>query len=196
MSTPVKHDDCRDLAAVRAGDLEAFGRIHDRYSRLVLSICRRQGPGGPAGSLAEAEDATQEVFIRAYEKLERVEDCTRLGSWIAQIARFVSLERLRASGRRRKHEGAAMTTMPTFDHGGSAESSAMQRERFRDLESAMDALPDEERLAIHIQYLEHDPVGTAANMLGLSRSGYYKLLARARARLAELMRSHDGEVSQ
>ena len=89
-----------------------------------------------------------------------------------------------------------MTTMPAFDHGKSAESSAMRRERFQDLELAMDALGDDERLAIHIQYLEHDPVGTAANMLGLSRSGYYKLLARARARLAELMRSHEGEVSK
>ncbi|MCH2160374.1 MAG: sigma-70 family RNA polymerase sigma factor [Phycisphaerales bacterium] len=196
MNTPVKHDDCLDLEAVRAGDLDGFGRIHDRYSRLVLSICRRHGPGGPGGSLAEAEDATQEVFIRAYEKLDRVEDCTRLGSWIARIARFVSLERRRARGRRQKHEGAAMTAMPTHDHGHSAESDAMRRERFQDLELAMDALADEERLAIHIQYLEHDPVATAANMLDLSRSGYYKLLARARARLAELMRSHEGEVSQ
>jgi DNA-directed RNA polymerase specialized sigma24 family protein len=51
----------------------------------------------------------------------------------------------------------------------------------------MERLDDRERLAIHLHYLESDPVKAAASALGLSRSGYYKLLARARERLASLM---------
>lgn len=81
MDSVVTTHDCHDLDAVRSGDLEAFGRIHDRHAPLVLSLCRRRGFGGPSGSPADAEDATQEVFIRAYRKLDTVEDCTRLRSW-------------------------------------------------------------------------------------------------------------------
>jgi RNA polymerase sigma-70 factor (ECF subfamily) len=52
----------------------------------------------------------------------------------------------------------------------------------------MDQLPERERLAIHLYYLEADPVTAAASALGLSRGGFYKLLARARQQLAVLMR--------
>ena len=193
MHTSVTTDDCTDLAAVRDGDLEAFGRIHDRYARLLLSICRRHGPGGLGGSLAEAEDSTQEVFIRAYQRLDRIEDCTRLGSWLARIAGFVVMEKRRATARRLKHEGSAMMEMPTHVPAGTAEADAMRRERFAGLEAAMEELTDQERLAIHIHYLEPDPIDAARRSLGMSRSGYYKLLARAREHLADLMRSHQGE---
>lgn len=55
------------------------------------------------------------------------------------------------------------------------------------LTSALDELPDEERLAIHLYYLEPDPVAAAGASLGLSRSGFYKLLARAKTHLGTLM---------
>jgi RNA polymerase sigma-70 factor (ECF subfamily) len=193
MNTPVENDDCHDLESVRNGDLEAFGRIHDRYARLVLSICRRHGSGRQRGSLAEAEDSTQEVFIRAYQRLDRIEDCTRLGSWLARIAGFVVMEKRRATARRLKHEGSAMMEMPTHVPAGTAEAEAMRHERFAGLEAAMEELTDQERLAIHIHYLEHDPIDAARRSLGMSRSGFYKLLARARAHLADLMQSHQGE---
>jgi RNA polymerase sigma factor (sigma-70 family) len=56
------------------------------------------------------------------------------------------------------------------------------------LTEALDQLDGRERLAIHLHFLEADPVRAAASALGLSRSGYYKLLAKARRRLACLMR--------
>ena len=56
------------------------------------------------------------------------------------------------------------------------------------LDGAIDRLDDRQRLAIHLYYLESDPIQAAQSALGLSRSGYYKLLAKARERLGELMR--------
>ena len=75
-------------------------------------------------------------------------------------------------------------------------ADAERRERFAALEAALDRLPDQERLAIHIQYLEHDPVDAARRALGLSRSGFYKLLGRARSRLADQLRDHAPEASR
>jgi RNA polymerase sigma-70 factor (ECF subfamily) len=199
METSVTTHDCHDLDLVRAGDHDAFGRIHDRHATLVLSVCRRHGPGGSSGSRAEAEDATQEVFIRAYRKLDDVHDCTRLAAWLCTIARFVIRERRRALARRLKHKDAAMTAA-VHEHGGVSTTAPTadleRRERFAALESALERLPDDERLAIHLHYIEPDPVAAARRTLGLSRSGFYKLLARARARLADLLRDHAPEDSR
>ncbi len=200
MTTAVTTNDCHDLDLVRSGDHDAFGRIHDRHAPLVLSVCRRHGPGGPSGSRTEAEDATQEVFIRAYRKLHDVHDCTRLAAWLCTIAGYVVRERRRALARRLKHEGAAMTAA-THTHGGVSPSDPPEvdlerRERFAALESALDRLPDDERLAIHLHYLEHDPVSAARRTLGISRSGFYKLLGRARSHLADQLRDHAPEDSR
>ena len=72
---------------------------------------------------------------------------------------------------------------------GAADLDAAEKtEQLDRLGAARDALPDDERLAIHMFYLEADPVAAASSALKLSRSGFYKLLARARTRLAASMR--------
>lgn len=68
------------------------------------------------------------------------------------------------------------------DPAGSAERA----EQFARLSTALDQLPDDERLAIHLYYLDPDPVAAAAQC-GLPRSSFYKVLGRARERLAAIM---------
>ena len=68
--------------------------------------------------------------------------------------------------------------------GSVPPASAERDEQLRNLEEAIQQLDERERLAIHLYYLEADPVRAAGEALGLSRSGYYKLLTRARRRLA------------
>lgn len=63
-----------------------------------------------------------------------------------------------------------------------------QAEDLDRLDDALNALDDRERLAIHLYYLESNPVQAAESALGLSRSGFYKLLAKAREHLANFMR--------
>lgn len=69
-----------------------------------------------------------------------------------------------------------------------AEGEAVRRERLGRLGEALAELDEDERLAIHLYYLDRDPVAAARSALGLSRSAFYKLLARARERLAIRMR--------
>lgn len=187
--TPVAGDDAADLAAARAGDDDAFGRIYDRHAPVVMSLCRRYAP-------AEADDATQETFIRAYRKLDKVENAEGLRSWLYAIARRVCSERSRAARRRAKHEegfavnraAAQPGTRPGAAPAGADPSRRSEHaEQLECLDAALVRLDDRERLAIHLYYLEADPVQAAASALGLSRSGYYKLLARARDQLAALM---------
>lgn len=177
-------DDCTDLASHRSGDPAAFARLYDRHAAVVFSICRVETPGRGE---ADADDAAQETFIRAYRMLDRVVDCRGFAGWLHRIARLVCSERRRSHARRRRHEGEAMTSHVTHLEP-AAEHEAMRRERLGRLGAALAGLDEDERLAIHLYYLDRDPVVAASSALGLSRSAYYKLLARARERLALRLR--------
>jgi len=174
-------DEARDLDAARGGDLDAVGRLYDRHAPLVLSLCRRL-------TLAEAEDATQETFIRAYQMLDRVQSPERLLPWLCAIARRVCSERRRAATRRARHEGDAMLKAARPEAAPDAAEKVERAEELRRLDAALDRLTKRERLAIHLYYLETDPLKAAESAMELSRSGYYKLLARAREHLAALLR--------
>jgi len=190
--TVVNDENACDVTAAKAGDHEAFGRIHGRHAAVVLSLCRRA-----SASLTDAEDATQETFIRAFNMLDKFDSSSSsqgFRSWIYAIARRVCSERRRASSRRAWREEQAMKhAAPTLDATAMepASEQCRQREQLERLTAALDQLDERERLAVHLHYLETDPVKAAEMALGLTRSGYYKLLARARDRLAALMSAHE-----
>lgn len=192
---PVMTDDARDLELARGqppGSHEAFARIYDRHAPVVRALCRRHSV-----SEAETDDALQETFIRAFRMLDRVDNPDGLRSWLYQIGTLVCSERRRAATRRRKHELGAGNGQPargggrmsaiTMNHEPAPNAAAEHAEQLERLTAALDTLPDEERLAIHLYYLEPDPVAAAGSAIGCSRSAYYKLLARARERLGSIM---------
>jgi len=199
--------DARDLQAARQGGeagAAAFTHLYDRHAGVVLALCRRHTRLG-FGDDAEADDALQETFIRAFQMLDRIDDPDRIRPWLYAIARRVCAERRRAAGRRIRHEARGATVMinVAMEHtpapgagrndGGagpdqvSPGSRAEHSEQLSLLDQALDKLSDSERLAIHIYYLDPDPVVAASDTLGLSRSGFYKLLAKAKDHLAALM---------
>jgi RNA polymerase sigma-70 factor (ECF subfamily) len=179
--TDVVHDDASDLRRALKGDEAAFARLYERHSAVVFALCRRHAP-------LEPDDALQETFIRACTLLHKVNDANRLRPWLYGIARRVCSEKRRSRKRRLHHTGEAMTQrllqMDGAAHTANASVVADHHEQLAQLSRALDHLPDRERLAIHLYYLEQDPVKAAASALGLSRSAYYKLLARAREQLA------------
>ncbi|HPF40857.1 MAG TPA: sigma-70 family RNA polymerase sigma factor [Phycisphaerae bacterium] len=171
----------RDLTAAKAGDHAAFARIYDRHAAVVVSYCRSRGDG-------DGTDAAQEAFLRAFNLLEQVASPRALRSWLIGISRRVCAERRRAARRRNHHEEQAMTIRLADREQPRVSDAAIRAERMQSLSRALEKLPDDERLAIHLFYLEDDAANAAADSLGLSRSGFYKLLARARQRLANAMR--------
>ncbi len=191
MTLPV-HDDASDLQRALGGDEAAFARLYERHSAVILALCRTHAP-------SEADDALQETFIRACKSLHKVENADRLRPWLYGIARRVCSEKRRSERRRTRHTEAAMNErMATLEsashasgrsaHAGDGQwtSDADRAEQLERLTQALNQLPDRERLAIHLHYLETDPVAAASSALGVSRSAYYKLLARAKEQLAAI----------
>jgi RNA polymerase sigma-70 factor, ECF subfamily len=74
-------DDLRLVTAACAGDRTAFGRLYDRYARLVHGILLTRVP------FSEVDDLVQDVFLLALPRLHTLRDITRFGAWLATIAR-------------------------------------------------------------------------------------------------------------
>jgi RNA polymerase sigma-70 factor (ECF subfamily) len=69
------------VAAVRAGDRDAFARLYESFAPLVHGVLLARVP------YDEVSDLAQDVFLVAFRKLESLRDATRFGPWVAMIAR-------------------------------------------------------------------------------------------------------------
>ena len=73
------------------------------------------------------------------------------------------------------------TEPPALSHAGDRPSRPLERqETLARLGAAIDELPDDVRLALHIFYIEPDPVAAARHALGVSRAQFYRLVTQAR----------------
>ena len=204
-------DDCSDLAALDAGDPGAGRRLYDRHAPLLFALCREEiGPR----ARQDAEDAVQETFLRAFRMRDRLTDCTGFRPWLCAIARLVCKERRTARAKERRDVGyglgasrGASTGVARggaermADHtahellarqGGDTPSAPLEdREALANLGRAIDELPADLRLAIHIFYIEKDPVSAAKSALGISRAQFYRLVAEARNLIAARLTRED-----
>lgn len=158
------------IQAVLAGDKAAFGQVYDRYAPLIRAICFDH-----TLNLSDAQDLAQDVFVRAYEKLDCLRDPDRCRAWLMGIARLRCREWQRSKSR--IHTQALESDC--VDRESPSVESDLQ-ERLREL---VFRLPDKERLVLHQYYLLEQPVDRVRKQAALSRSGFYSVLKRARARL-------------
>ncbi|MFM1868380.1 MAG: hypothetical protein RL591_1788 [Planctomycetota bacterium] len=205
------HDDCSDLAALDAGDREAGKRLYDRHAALIFALCRTEIG---ARVQADAEDAVQETFLRAFRMRDRLTDCTGFRSWLYAIARLVCKERRSSRVRERRDIGYALDASRDTSQGvaregahrmpphvtnsmlerqsGAAPTTPLEKqEALRQLGRAIDTLPEDIRLALHLFYIEPDPVDAAKRALGISRAQFYRLVTQARQLLAAQLSRED-----
>jgi len=178
--------DAELVAESLAGDREAFGRLYDRYAALVRAVV-----GGVARDYAMVQDLAQESFLRAYRKLQQLRNAERFGAWIVGIARQVARERKR-SLRRDRHQFVAGNCLEMESSAGDFKAIGDAEELERVMQQVV-ALPERERLAIHAFFLQQRDARQAAELLDLSRSGFYALLERALRRLAARLRRGEAQ---
>ena len=169
--------DAELVADTLSGNREAFGQLYDRYARMVRVVV-----AGVSGDWTGVEDMVQECFLRGYRKLATLRGPDRFGSWIVGIARQVGRER-RRSLRRDRHEfrdPQSSELEPLADMALEADANDQIDLVMRRLAG----LEERERLAIHAFFFEQRDAQQGADLLGLSRSGFYALVQRAIARLA------------
>jgi len=163
-----------------AGERSAYAELYDRYARLIRAICF-----DVTGDLAAAQDLAQEVFLRAWRRLGTLREPAKYSRWLIAIARN-TCRRWRRSRSRDRHRyvglrpGEREKELPASD-------PRPDDEQLGRLRAAIADLPEKERLALHAFYLLGRSAEDSRAALGLSRSGFYRTLERARKRLKRTM---------
>ena len=158
--------------ASRSGEHDAFAMLVHRHVKRVFAICLSM-----LGDVVDAEDAAQEVFLRAYEGIDGLRDGGRFSSWINQIARNRCRDILRQQLRR---PDRSSTTIED-DHAMPPVA------QYEDLHDALSRLPEEYRLALLLYYYDGKDTQSLAHELGLTQGGACTRLFRARGQLRKLL---------
>lgn len=179
MELPTPQPDAVLVAAVLAGDVEAFAmlvrRYRDAYTRFAVRML---------GDREDADDALQSAFVRAYRKLGECEDPARFGAWLYRIVinecRTLATRRARRELRLVREDDALERALDT---GHAPEDSGWREE----IQRALDRLDAEQREAFVLKHVEELSYEEMAELTGVGISALKMRVLRARERLRELL---------
>ena len=135
------------------------------------------------GSAADAEDAAQSGFVKAWTALPRFRQGAPFKPWLLRIVANEAHNRRRASGRRAALAVRATAALPHEDAAPSPEGAAIGRERLQELLTAVELLDDRDRDVLACRYFLELSEEETAEVLGVRRGTVKSRTARALERL-------------
>jgi RNA polymerase sigma-70 factor (ECF subfamily) len=178
-------DDDVLVARARGGDTGAFGVLVGRHQRAALRTAF-----AVMGSESEAQDVTQEAFVKAFRALPRFREGLPLRPWLMQIVANEARNRRRSQGRRERLALRAATVGGVGDRdSGSAEDLALGAVSAGELRAALARLDDRDRTVIALRYFAGLSEAETASALdvpaGTVKSRLSRALDRLRAQLGD-----------
>lgn len=171
--------DERDLTiAFKSGSEDAYSVIYGRYRPRVESLCRRM-----LNNPHDAQEATQEAFLRVFQSLHSFNGRYQLGAWITRIATNVCLDTLRVQARRPSQPTPIEEMELSLRNTGTdsdPEFFVIRRAESRRVRRVLESLPPMHRAAIILRDFEGLTYGEIAIALGITDSQVKALLHRAR----------------
>ena len=173
--------DAELVAACLAGDRAAFGRIVERYQRLLCSLAY-----SATGQLSQSEDLAQDAFVDAWRQLGSLREPEKLRSWLCGILRH-KVGRLRRSDAREPVRQADPLEMAgeLAANEEPAADLAVRKEEQAIMWSALERVPELYREPLILYYREHRSVEHVAVALDLTEDTVKQRLARGRKILQE-----------
>jgi RNA polymerase sigma-70 factor (ECF subfamily) len=174
------------VARAKRGERDAYEQIVRRHQSIAFRTA-----WVITGSAADAEEATQDGFVKAHRALARFREGAPLRPWLLTIVANEARNRVRAAGRRERLALRVAEERRPGDAVPSPEAALLDFERREELLAAVAALPEPDRQAIACRYfLELTEEETAA-ALGCPRGTVKSRLSRALGRLRERMEVAD-----
>jgi RNA polymerase sigma-70 factor (ECF subfamily) len=167
----------------RTGDFGAFERLFERHRALVYRFAYQMVPRRD-----EAEDVTQEVFLRAYQNLEKYRDEAKFTTWLLRIATNLCTDKARMSQRRQaleQQEAAGALDWMTQGSFDDPISNLEGERRLAALRRALNALPPHHRTMIVLRDIEERDYQDIAAIVGCSVGGAKLRVLRARRALRD-----------
>ena len=161
------------------GCASSFEELVRRYQTRLLNFLRRR-----TANAADAEDLTQDTFVRAYENLHRFNDSGRFSTWLFTIARRLCINH----GQKKRPIANSEALHSIESLTSSPEQTASDRENRRQLwDLAAEILNERQMTAIWLYYVEGMPVAQIAPVVERSRVAVKMILFRARKKLMPVL---------
>lgn len=187
--SPIPLEEAELLEQCRQGDAAAFGRLVLKYQDRIFNTCWRL-----CGNQADAEDFTQEAFIRAFQSMGSFAGRSRFSTWLFRIAVNLVLSARRSKGRRMTQSLDAQSDRRSGDplpskanrlaaEDPSPEQHAAGREHERIVLQALNKLDDESRSVVVLRDVESFGYEEIAEILGIPTGTVKSRLHRARLAL-------------
>jgi len=168
-----------------AGDQDAFTTLVERYKDAVQNLAYRM-----LSNVTEAEDVTQEVFVRAYTQLATYKPAHKFSTWLLSIASHLAIDQLR----RRRFLALPLDDVPFLewipDVVVGPEQSVLQGEQQDDVQKYLQKLPGKYRAVIVLRYWYDFSYEEIASALNLTQQLVKARLHRARELLARYMQQN------
>lgn len=166
------------VTRVVAGELDAFTLLMQRYNRRLFRVVRAIVPTD-----AEAEDACQDAWLRAYRHLDDLQQMASFSSWIAKIGLRCALERRQIRHRTVSLDELDATHAQMLEPAPDGQVEV--RELARRFERALEELAPSQRAVVMLRDIEDLSTRETASILGLTEENVRVRLHRARASLRE-----------
>jgi len=135
------------------------------------------------GNVADAQDLTQEAFIKALQRQEQLKDLEKAAHWLSRIASNTAIDFLRRSGRVSFSEIEELPESLFRSSGESPEQRVLRSERKERLDAGLQILTERERTAILLRDVEDMPAEEVAERLQCSKATVRSHIANARVKL-------------
>jgi len=180
------------MLRVRDDDAAAFEELMVRYQARVLTVLEHL-----LGQRDQAEDLTQEVFLRVYRARRRYKAGAKFSTWLFTIANRVALNAKRSRSRRREvniagRESGPLGVQPleklAAAASGQMPTRLVDKAEMQDIvRVAMEGLNDRQRMAVLLNKFEDMGYAEIAESMELSPQAVKSLLTRARTNLREIL---------
>jgi RNA polymerase sigma-70 factor (ECF subfamily) len=182
-------DDSNLVRRARGGDLTAFSALVERHRAVVYRVAARMVGAD------DADDVTQEAFLRAFHRLDRFRGDSPFHSWLLRIAHNAALDTLNRRQRDPLPHGETSDDDQPYRDAVSATSKtpadALEaRERRTRLEHKLEGLKPAHRAVLVLRDLEGLPYDEIADVTETPLGSVKGRLHRARAELIEILRTN------
>ncbi len=158
------------------GDHEAIQLVIQQWYRRVHAHCQSR-----LISPADAEDATQETFMRSFQQIAELRSPESLGAWLRGIAHHVCVDQIRRNQVRKTAPQPVEDLPPT--NGDNPSENAQVTDQQEYLLKLIHQLPETLRETVLLHYYEELSYDEIARWLGVARSTVNERLSKARAML-------------
>lgn len=166
------------------GNVNDYAFLVEKYKHMVFTLTIRI-----VKNREEAEEVSQDVFVKAYKNLKNFKGDSKFSTWIYKIAYYASLDVLKRNKRQISSEN--IDAIKERDLGNTDDSLKLlhDRERKQIINDALLKLKEDERVIITLYYFEELPIKEISKVVDLSEDNIKIKLFRSRKKLVELLKN-------